>query len=51
MFILTQKERGGVYAVKDKTKIKTVQVFEEEDDAVRYMTLLEAKAAVEESDN
>ena len=45
MFILTQKERGSLYAVKDKTKIKTVQVFEEEDDAVRYMTLLEAKEA------
>ena len=45
MFILTQKDKGGVYAVKGKTKIKTVQVFEEEDDAVRYMTLLEAKEA------
>jgi len=28
MFILTQKERGGVYAVKDKTKIKNANVEE-----------------------
>jgi|TARA_B100000085_G_scaffold57615_1_gene50519 hypothetical protein len=44
MFILTQKESGGVHAVKDKTNTKTVQVFEEEDDALRFLTLLEANA-------
>ncbi len=42
MFILTQKNSGGVHAVKDKTNTKTVQVFEQEDDAVRFLTLLEA---------
>tara|TARA_A100001391_G_scaffold176826_1_gene140280 strand:- start:670 stop:930 length:261 start_codon:yes stop_codon:yes gene_type:complete len=43
MFILTQKNSGGVHAVKDKTNTKTVQVFEQEDDAVRFLTLLEAE--------
>tara|TARA_B100001564_G_C20246466_1_gene492886 strand:- start:194 stop:460 length:267 start_codon:yes stop_codon:yes gene_type:complete len=42
MFILTQKDTGGVHAAKDKKNIKTVQVFEDEDDAVRFLTLLEA---------
>ena len=44
MFILTQKNSGGVHAVKDKTNTKTVQVFEQEDDAVRFLTLLEAES-------
>ena len=43
MFILTQRNSGGVHATKDKTNTKTVQVFEEEDDAVRFLTQLEAK--------
>ena len=42
MFILTQKLSGGVHATKDKSNTKTVQVFENEDDAVRFLTLLEA---------
>ena len=44
MFILTQKNSGAVHAVKDKTNTKTVQVFEQEDDAVRFLTLLEAES-------
>ena len=44
MFILTQKNSGGVHAVKDKTNTKTVQVFEQEADAVRFLTLLEAES-------
>ena len=36
MFILADKDTGGVYAVFDKDRVKTVQVFEEEDDALRY---------------
>tara|TARA_B100002019_G_C21251743_1_gene591522 strand:+ start:1462 stop:1716 length:255 start_codon:yes stop_codon:yes gene_type:complete len=43
MFILTEKKSGGVHAIKDKTNTKTVQVFEERDDAERYCVLLEAK--------
>jgi len=42
MFILTDKNTGGVYAVSNKDQIKTVQVFEQEDDAVRYNDLLQA---------
>jgi len=40
MYILADKNTGGVYAVFDKDKVKTVQVFEEEDDATRYHELL-----------
>ena len=40
MYILTDKTTGGVYAVFNKDKVKTVQVFEEEDDAIRYQELL-----------
>ncbi|ARW57085.1 hypothetical protein [Synechococcus phage S-B64] len=40
MYILTDKNTGGVYAVFDKDRVKTVQVFEEEDDAIRYQELL-----------
>lgn len=42
MYILTDKETGGVYAVFNKHRAKTVQVFEDEDDAVRYCDLLMA---------
>lgn len=42
MYILTDKETGGVYAVYNKDRVKTVQIFEEEDDALRYQKLLEA---------
>ena len=44
MFILTDKQSGGVYAVEDKTNPtkKLVQCFQERNDAERYVTLLEA---------
>ena len=43
MFILTDKRTGGVYATMNNNKTgKVVQVFEDEDDAARYMILLEA---------
>jgi len=40
MYILADKNTGGVYAVFNKDRVKTVQVFEEEDDATRYYELL-----------
>ena len=40
MFILTEKRSGGVYAVKNKQDIRTVHMFEQEDDAERYRDLL-----------
>ena len=37
MFVLVDKASGGVYAVKDDTITeRVVQLFQEEDDAVRY---------------
>ena len=48
MFILTDKNTGGVYAVSNKDRVKTVQVFEQEDDAVRYNDLLQADGYHEE---
>lgn len=42
MFILTDKKSGGVYAVANKNNIKTVHLFEIEDDAQRYLYQLEA---------
>ncbi|AOO14322.1 hypothetical protein Sn110110_128 [Cyanophage S-RIM14] len=43
MWILIAPESGGVYAAKDLTNTKVVQIFEEEDDAVRYHGLLQAE--------
>ena len=43
MFILTEKRTGGVYAVKNKQDIRTVHMFEQEDDAERYRDLLIAE--------
>ena len=43
MYILSDKSTGGVYAVFNKDKVKTVQLFEEEDDATRYQELLAAE--------
>ena len=43
MFILTDKETGGVYAVSTKDRKKTVTLFEEEYDALRYVDLLIAE--------
>ena len=42
MYILTDKDTGGVYAVFNKDRVKTVQIFETEDDASRYQELLTA---------
>tara|TARA_Y100000004_G_C8765655_1_gene348507 strand:- start:90 stop:344 length:255 start_codon:yes stop_codon:yes gene_type:complete len=43
MFILTDKSSGGVHAILNAERQKTVQVFEQEDDAIRYVTHLEAQ--------
>lgn len=44
MYILTEKRSGGVYAGFDNFDgQKLVQVFEEEDDAQRYLIHLEAQ--------
>ena len=40
MFVLTDTNSGGIYAVNSKDKIKTVTVFEDRDDAERYVQLL-----------
>jgi len=42
MFVLTEVGTGGVYAINNAKKQKTVAVFEQEDDAERYAGLLEA---------
>ena len=45
MYILTDKDNGGVYAVYNKDRIKTVQIFEVAEDAERYTMLLEAQGS------
>lgn len=40
MFILTDTNSGGVYAIKDKNNVRTVNMFEHIDDANRYLDLL-----------
>lgn len=43
MFVVTSKKSGGVYAINSqKHKGRTVLIFEENDDAVRYVELLDA---------
>tara|TARA_R100000005_G_scaffold95602_1_gene77821 strand:+ start:335 stop:583 length:249 start_codon:yes stop_codon:yes gene_type:complete len=42
MYVLTDTRTGGIYAVNTKDFSKSVTVFEDRDDAVRYITLLEA---------
>jgi len=42
MYILVSKKHGGVYAVMNKDGKRTVQIFSQEDDAIRYHGLLEA---------
>ena len=42
MFVLTDKKTGGIYAVNSKDLSKTVTVFEDSDDAERYVGLLQA---------
>ncbi len=43
MFILVDGKTEGVYAVRTQEKKKVVQIFQEEDDAQRYLVLLEAR--------
>jgi len=43
MYILISKKHGGVYAVRNKDGLRTVTIFEDEDDAVRYHGLLQAE--------
>ncbi len=42
MFILTEQDTGGVYALPNKQNVKTVHMFEQKDDAVRYLEQLKA---------
>jgi len=43
MFVLTDTKTGGIYAVHNKDYQKTVTVFENRDDAERYVQLLDAE--------
>lgn len=43
MFVLTDTKSGGIYAVNSKDYSKTVTVFEDRDDAERYVALLNAE--------
>lgn len=40
MYILTTKKSGGVYAIENRDHVRTVQMFVDKDDAVRYHGLL-----------
>lgn len=42
MFVLTDIKTGGIYAVNSKDLTKTVTVFEDREDAERYIQLLDA---------
>lgn len=42
MYILVAPNNGGVYAARDKNRKKVVQLFVEEDDAIRYCEMLAA---------
>ena len=43
MYVLTDTKTGGIYAVHNKDMVKTVTVFEEKDDAQRYVDQLNAE--------
>jgi hypothetical protein len=43
MFILVDEKTDGVYAVRTKDSKKVVQIFQELEDAERYLGLLEAR--------
>lgn len=51
MFLLMDQLSGGVYAVQDRTNGKVVQMFEEQDDAERYLGLLVANTVDGEHDH
>jgi hypothetical protein len=42
MYVLSEIDTGGVYAIKNGKGIHSVHVFEKEDDAIRYHELLKA---------
>ena len=42
MFILTDVSSGGIYATTDNYDRKVVHIFEQEEDAQRYITQLAA---------
>ena len=42
MFVLSDIKSGGIYAIKEGKRRKTVTVFEDYDDAERYAGQLEA---------
>jgi hypothetical protein len=44
MFLLVDQSTGGVYAVRDRNNEKVVQMFEDKDDADRYIGLLLANS-------
>jgi hypothetical protein len=48
MFLLIDQSSGGVYAVQDRKNGKVVQMFEEKDDAERYLGLLVANTTGDE---
>ena len=50
MFILVDEKTEGVYAVRTRDSKKVVQIFEEYDDAERYLGLLEAREDPEDED-
>lgn len=43
MYILTATDSGGVYAARDSSMQKVVQLFVDEDDAIRYHEMLKAE--------
>jgi len=44
MFILTEKKKGGVFALPNlRNSRKTVQVFVQREDAERYLSMMEAQ--------
>lgn len=43
MYILVATESGGVYASRDQNRKKVVQLFVDEDDATRYLGMLDAE--------
>lgn len=43
MFILSDPKTGGIYAVQSKGLKKTVHIFEQEEDAQRYIDMLNAE--------
>lgn len=51
MFLLIDQSNNGVYAVRNRKNEKVVQIFEDKDDADRYMGLLLANSSEGEYDD